>query len=362
MVYAGAEHIISPLGDSAEINFQRLLEGDMATQKHEGIGNKGEDLYAAVIDEVGAFDLVAGIEKSIKASLALLNQEVLATSKKGLLLSTTKGEIEKLKEDAKGASLLNFKQKIEERFTDFDNCELISNACISGVLALIRGHDLIVAGEYETVVVSGADMLSEFTLAGFQSFFAIADDVCRPFDKNRTGINLGEGVGTIVLSSNPNLFQQKPMKLLGGSAANDANHISGPSRTGEGLYRSIHRTLKRAEVSADEIDFLSAHGTGTNYNDEMESIAFDRIGLNTVPMHSLKGALGHTFGAAGLIEAAICLQSMRNNVMLASAGFQEEGTSCSINVLQKNQNKELKTVLKTASGFGGCNASIVFRK
>ena len=115
-------------------------------------------------------------------------------------------------------------------------------------------------------------------------------------------------------------------------------------------------------MKQDEIDFISAHGTGTEFNDEMESIAFERAGLSKPSLNSLKGYFGHTFGAAGLIETAICLQSMRNDTAPASFGYEVKGVSGDINVLSSNVTKPINKVLKTASGFGGCNASILISK
>lgn len=363
MVFIGAEHITSPLGLSAEENFKALLENRSAILMHENIGYKGESLPVAMMGQYEHFDLTQQMINSIQDSFDQLNIAQIDFDRTLLLISTTKGEIVRLKKNnVAGAELVRFRDDIHGQFPNIKGVQLVSNACISGVLALIVGHDMIVSGEYDHVMVCGGDMLSEFTVAGFQSFFALSDEICKPFDKNRKGINLGEGVASVFLSKNDKVYKSAPLKLLGGTSANDANHISGPSRTGEGLFRSIDRTLRNAGLNSGDIDFLSAHGTGTAYNDEMESIAFDRMGLGAVPMHSLKGYYGHTFGAAGMIETAICMQSMRNDYMIASAGFEEAGTSKDLNVLKSNEAKELKLVLKTASGFGGCNASLVLAK
>ena len=363
MIFVGAENILSPLGKNAKTNFEALAAGQSGIRKLAGIGNRGEDLYVSSFGNINEFDLVQNTVFSIIDSLEQVDERKLEAGRTLLLLSTTKGEINRLMaDDVEGARLDEFRKKVVSHFPWITSSQVISNACISGVLALVVGHDLIVAGEYDHVIVSGADMLSGFTIAGFQSFFAISDQKCQPFDKKRTGINLGEAAGTIILSKDETLFDQLPFKLLGGSSANDANHISGPSRTGEGLYRSIVKTLKVANIQAAEVDFLSAHGTGTAYNDEMESIAFERAGLLDTPLNSLKGFYGHTFGAAGIIESAVCLQSMRNSMMIGSEGFNEQGTSRSITVLRKNEPKILNVVLKTASGFGGCNASLLFSK
>lgn len=363
MVFIGAENIITPLGDTAQSNFEALLANKTGLKRTANAGNKGEELVISVTDKLEQFNTVEVSVNSINDSLAHVHIDMLKAGRTYFLLSTTKGEITKLKStDPHTAELTRLKDQITEHFSWFQESLLISNACISGVLAIVAGHDLIESDQCDTVIITGVDMLSEFTLAGFQSFFAISPDPCKPFDKNRIGINLGEGAATVILSRNEAVFKSKPFQSLGGTAANDANHISGPSRTGEGLFRSIQKTFKNAGVKASEVDFLSAHGTGTAYNDEMESIAFERAGLVETPLHSLKGVYGHTFGAAGVIESAICLQSMRNNKMIASAGFEECGTSQPINVLHQHADKTLNIVLKTASGFGGCNASVLFKK
>ena len=115
-------------------------------------------------------------------------------------------------------------------------------------------------------------------------------------------------------------------------------------------------------MNSNDIDFISAHGTATVYNDEMESIAFDRLAMNHIPVNSLKGYFGHTLGAAGVLETAICMQSLRNNLLIKSLGFDKSGTSKELNVLRENVSQEVQTILKTASGFGGANASLIISK
>ncbi|MBN4071455.1 beta-ketoacyl synthase [Crocinitomix catalasitica] len=362
MVYIGAENIISPLGETAEANFQNLIDGQSGVKLHQNIGLKEEDFYASIIAELEDFNLEQVATKSIQQALNDLDSSYFEIDRLCLILSTTKGELSKLKANPGEASLLTFKNKIEERFTEFDEVQLLSNACISGLLALVRAHDLIESRLFDTVLVCGLDKLSKFTLAGFQSFFALSDEPCKPFDKNRAGINLGEACSTIVLSGIHGIYKSGSFKCLGGSSRGDANHISGPSRTGEGLVRTVCRTLEQAGINKNEIDFISAHGTGTSYNDEMEAIAFDRLGMNDIPLNSLKGYFGHTFGAAGVVETAICLQSMRSDTLVASIGFEETGTSKALNVISENLQTSVDLILKTASGFGGSNASILIRK
>lgn len=284
-----------------------------------------------------------------------------------IILASTKGNIDLLH----SATSTNFPPEriqlgalaaqVQAYFQQANTPLVVCNACISGVLALDVAKRLLQRKKYRHIIVAGGDLLSEFTISGFQSFKAMSDAPCKPYDKDRTGINLGEGVGTIILSldrpNTPNV-----VTLDGGASSNDANHISGPSRTGEGLYLAIQKALKDAQCSAEEINYLSLHGTGTLYNDEMESKAVHRSNLSEVPVHSLKGYIGHTLGAAGVIESVVAIESLQGNMLYPSLGFEELGVSLPLNIIQTTQAASLQKCLKTASGFGGCNAAIIFSK
>lgn len=357
-VFVGAEHIISPLADGAKENFDSIFEGNSGVKEHKSVGIQEENLFVSKFDSTpNLSDLISG---SIKKSLENYNWK--NNDRSLLILSTTKGDINLLKDNkVKEAKLSNLTEQVAKNIGFKGKTITLSNACISGVLALVQGFDYIKAGLYDEVVVCGGDLASLFTISGFQSFFAISSGPCQPFDKNRKGINLGEGAGTLILSKDNNQFTETPLELLGGSSANDANHISGPSRTGEGLFRSIQKTLSAGNVQPSQIGFLSAHGTATAYNDEMESIAFDRSELNHVPVNSMKGYFGHTLGAAGIFECAMTMQGLRQQKIVASAGFQEKGVSGNVQILSESKSHKHEYALKTASGFGGCNASALFK-
>jgi len=237
---------------------------------------------------------------------------------------------------------------------------LVSNACISGLLALLMGLRLIQSGRYENAVIAGCDVITKFILSGFQSFMAVSAYPCKPFDAERDGVTLGEGAATVILSSQKKYASD--IKLAGGSVSNDANHISGPSRTGEELALAINNALNNAQISALDIDFISAHGTATIYNDEMEAKAISLANMESVPVNSLKGNFGHTLGAAGLIESVISIHSLNENIVLPTKNFNSPGVSKPINICCTLQTAALKNCLKTASGFGGCNAALVFSK
>lgn len=278
-----------------------------------------------------------------------------------LILSTTKGNIEWLGQVPDNRLLLSTSAEIVARELRIPHAPVVvSHACVSGVVALTYALRMLQAGRYKNVIVTGADRFTRFVLSGFQSFQAVADGPCRPFDANRNGINLGEAAATIVLSTDDKL----PLaQLLSGATSNDANHISGPSRTGEELSMAINKVLAEAGISQQQVDMISAHGTATMYNDEMEAKAFNLSGLQDTPVHSFKGYTGHTLGAAGVLESAMILESMRYQQLIPSAGYEQHGVSVPLNVTTQTgrHNAPINHVLKTASGFGGANAAALWR-
>ncbi len=380
IVFAAQGNIISSMGFTAEENFSAMEQGRTGIQKitredflsfsfyaslvDDGKLNKkfsalGNHLNYTRLEEIFILSIADVIEKSgvdVKSENTLL------------IISTTKGNINLLEEENYGGfsekRLLLAKMASEiTRYFGMKNYPLVvSNACISGVLAIITAQRLIYSGQYDNVIVSGGDLVSEFTLSGFNSFKALSDEPCKPYDAARKGITLGEGCGTLLLTSNERLLNinDKKIKVAGGSVSNDANHISGPSRTGEELALAVSNAMKEAECGS-AIDFISAHGTATAFNDEMESKAFSVAGLQNVPLNSMKGFFGHTLGAAGVIEAVVTLETMKRNVLLPSQGFQNSGVSEQLNIITQREKREVNTSLKTASGFGGCNAAVIFK-
>jgi 3-oxoacyl-[acyl-carrier-protein] synthase-1 len=289
-----------------------------------------------------------------------------ADNKTVLIISSTKGNVSLLETEEPSDLLnkrisLNTSAKLVADHFQFSNQPIIiSNACISGMLAILTGMRLIQSGQYQHAIVAGADVISKFVLSGFQSFQAVSQLPSKPFDAARDGINLGEAAGTVILSSN--IKNSYGVKVGGGSVSNDANHISGPSRTGEELSLAINKALHASGISAKDIGFISAHGTATLFNDEMEAKAIGLSGLQDVPVNSLKGYYGHTLGAAGLIESIISIQSLKENLVLPTRGFQTLGVSQTVNVCSSLYKLTAAHFLKTASGFGGCNAAMVFSK
>jgi len=370
-VFVIADNIISPLGKTTADNFAQLKNGVSGVKEHHlamspvpffaSQFNADEDLFQN--SKYTKFEqlLIASINGALKEIEIDIKDE-----KTILIISSTKGNISLLEDEVFSPELtkrisLSASAKMAGDYFGFKCTPVVaSNACISGVLGIVTGMRLLRSGQYENAVIAGADVISKFILSGFQSFQALSPTPCKPFDKSHDGLNLGEGAGTIILSTSKKYAQN--IKVKGGSISNDANHISGPSRTGLELAGAIANSLKDADLASTDIDFISAHGTATVYNDEMEANAVSIAGLSAVPLNSLKGYYGHTLGAAGLIESIVSIQSLKQNYILPTIGFREADDKAKVNVSSVPVQMQADNFLKTASGFGGCNAAVIFGK
>ncbi|WP_419869591.1 beta-ketoacyl synthase N-terminal-like domain-containing protein [Chryseobacterium sp. CT-SW4] len=372
-IYITDYNCVTPLGMNVSSNWMALLENRSGVALNS-IGENQESFYVSMINneelehEFSKKFNERGftrLEKMLLLSLQPLVSRHSVTDQTAFILSTTKGNISLLKNQDSiphGAYLSALAHKIADFFGFKTQPIIVSNACVSGVMALSVAKNMILSGKYKNAFVIAGDEISEFVISGFNSFQAIGKEPCKPYDKNRNGINLGEAAAAVYLTSEPSENDKFKFKILGDSAVNDANHISGPSRTGEGLYASIKNAMTEAGIAPDQIDFISAHGTATLYNDEMEAIAFNRMDLQNVPLNSMKGFFGHCLGAAGLLESIISMESSLHQTLLPSRNIEEPGVSQPLHIISKLQNREINYILKTASGFGGCNAAVVLEK
>jgi len=365
-VFLGGENVISPLGKGIQETFANAKNGKTGLRELVQPFVGTSRLFAAKFEE-STFTTDSPIQEfaaeSCRWSLGELHLTNQLEERWLFVLSTTKGDINHLKTgDLVRADPLHLMKELQRELPFSSEGVVISCACISGLSALIYAADKIAADQVDHALVVGADLLSEFTTQGFESFFALDSGQCKPFDETRSGLNLGEAAASLVLSKDKNIFKNGPLKYLSGAIGNDANHISGPSRTGEGLYRTVKKALKYSGKRKEAVQFISAHGTGTLYNDEMEAKAFARLGLQYTPLNSFKGYFGHTLGASGLVEIGMTMKSLRMNLLLKTLGCENPGTETQLNVLKENIETEIRLALKTASGFGGCNAAVLIEK
>ena len=374
-VYFTGNNIITSLGFTSEESFGHLKSGFTGIRPLNDPAIYPEPFIASLVNREKINHLLPNNNFTLLEKMMILSIEDalkdsvidVASDKTVIVLSTTKGNIDLLEDslanryNKERIYLWKLGEVIANYFNNPNKPLVISNACISGVMAINTAAMLLQNGDFENAVVVGGDIVSRFVLSGFMSFHSLSHEPCKPFDANRDGLSLGEAAGTVVLSVHPP-DQKETFVFAGGATANDANHISGPSRTGEGSYLAIDKALNEASINSSEIDHVSAHGTATPYNDDMESIALARHQLNRVPVNSLKGFWGHTLGAAGIIETVALLHEMKNNTLIQTKGFSEPGTVEPLNVITRTEKKELHTCLKMASGFGGCNASLIIKK
>lgn len=373
-IYITETNCITPLGFDVQSNIEAIVRGDSGIQLHENASLMPNPFYASIINDekinsvfakISADTKYTRLEKMMILALEPIIKKsgVELNSKTAFILSTTKGNVTALKENSEesfnNAHLDVLAQNVADFFQFKTQPIVVSNACVSGILAVSVAKRMIQSELYDNVFVIAGDEVSEFVLSGFNAFQAMSDLPCKPYSKNRTGVSLGEATAAVLVSAEA---KNSKIKVIGDSSINDANHISGPSRTGEGLYRSIQNALKEAQIEVDKIDYISAHGTATPFNDEMEAIALNRLGLQNVPVNSLKGFYGHTLGASGLLETVIGIESVNQNTLFESKGFDEIGVSETINIIEKNEEANITYFLKTASGFGGCNTAVVFEK
>jgi len=239
----------------------------------------------------------------------------------------------------------------------------VSSACASGATALGLGADLLREGAADLVVAGGYDILCRFVMRGFDALRSLARERVRPFDRRRSGLLLGEAAGLVLLAREPDAGGPRLGRLLGHGSASDASHVAAPDAEGRGLHAAIRAALAAAGLEAADLDFVSAHGTGTVLNDRIETAVLRRVLGNRaglVPVNSIKGALGHTMGAAATLEAIMCLLAGRDGWIPPTVGLEEPDPACDLDYVSgTSRQRRPRRMLSTSLGFGGCNAALV---
>ncbi|HEV8440829.1 MAG TPA: beta-ketoacyl-[acyl-carrier-protein] synthase family protein [Methylomirabilota bacterium] len=239
----------------------------------------------------------------------------------------------------------------------------VSTACASGATALAVGADLLRQGEADAVVAGGYDILCRFVMRGFDALRSLTRDVVRPFDRRRNGLLLGEAAALVLLRRERDAGERRLGRLLGYGSASDASHIAAPDPGGLGLERAIRASLAQAGVTADDLDFVSAHGTGTPLNDRIETAVLKRVlgaRAPAIPVNSIKASMGHTMGAAATLEAIMCLLSSRHGLIPPTLNLEEPDPECDLDYVPgRARAARPRLSLSTSLGFGGCNAALV---
>jgi len=363
--------VVTAAGDSLEATWQTIMTGRTAIRKIDRFPVK------AYRSELGAS--ISGIEPSEAASLIhnimelLLGQIDYVPADSLLITASTKAGIDNLEKIKQGIAAdpvdilpASMSDWVAAKLGLRGNSISINAACASSTTAVAQGAKLISSGVAESVVICCLDLITEFVFSGFSALQVLSPFPCRPFDRDRAGLSVGEGAAFITLMSAEQAKRVGcPQRgiVVGAGLSNDARHITAPDRNGAGLIRAVTGALKTAGVERSAIAGISAHGTGTIHNDLMELTAFKTVFEKYCPpMYSVKGCIGHTFGAAGGIEIALGTRILTEQTLPPTAGFvnPERGAEGLVSA----ESVPIKGVylLATYSGFGGINAAIILKK
>ncbi len=370
-VHITAVKTITSLGDSLEATWDAAMKGKRGMGTITRFSAQAYDgQTAALID-----DLTWKDERSIINELLdrLLAETESLPADAELITATTKLGIDNLERKRRGEHVhtgdilsSSMPQMVSQKLGIKKHGFNISASCASSTIAIAEASAMITTGMTEAVLICCADVITEFIFSGFSALKIVSPSPCRPFDRNRDGITLGDGAALLLLMSEDRVRKEGRSSLAvvrGWGVANDGYHITSPAEDGSGLITAIDKAIRRAGISADDINAISAHGTGTIYNDLMELKAFNQIfKRGKVPVYSIKGSIGHTLGAAGGIEVALATKALEKQIIPPTVGFEnpEEGAEGFINSEPKHFNG--KYMLTSNSGFGGINAAIVLEK
>lgn len=243
-------------------------------------------------------------------------------------------------------------------------CQIIANACASGTNAIGHAFECIRSGRYQRVMAGGYDAISELVFVGFDSLQASTAERCRPFDRERTGMVLGEGAAVLFLE-NFETARARGAKILaeviGYGISTDNHHLTQPNPSGSGPRQAMEGALRNAGITAQEIDYINAHGTATPFNDAAEGKAIAEL-FDGVPVSSTKGMMGHSLGAAGAIEAVISLLALEHQLLPPNVNFRQGDDELDLNIIANTARAgQVRTVLSNSFGFGGTNASVILR-
>lgn len=253
----------------------------------------------------------------------------------------------------------------QEAFHISAPCQIIANACASGTNAIGHAFELVRSGRYERVLTGGYDALSELVFVGFDSLQASTPEKCRPFDRDRSGMVLGEGAAVLALENFESARARGARimaEITGYGISTDNHHLTQPDPSGSGPRRAMEQALQSAKRTCAEVDYINAHGTATIFNDAAEGKAIREL-FGSVPVSSTKSMIGHSLGAAGAIEAVVCLLALKAQLLPANINFRASDGALNLNIVA-NESRESKIdiLLSNSFGFGGTNASILLER
>lgn len=389
--------VISSIGLGKEDFWANLIKGKSGISKVESFNTSKYETHRG--GEVKNFDPSAYIAKekierigrgsqfAIAATKMALKDSVMKPetadkNKIGVMIGTTMADAQRIEEMDKAWVDLSEKGVDSRLIPQYPGSVLASNiafelslegqvasiptACSAGNYSIGYSYDLIRTGRADIMLAGGTDPFSRIAFTGFNRLFAVAPEKCQPFDKNRKGMMVGEGAGIVVLETLDGAIKRKAniyAEVLGYALSCDAHHMTAPSS--EGIERVINKAMKNAGIGPKDVDYISAHGTGTPANDKAECAAMKAIfkdDYNKVPMSSIKSMLGHTMGAASAIEAIACCLAIRDGVIPPTINYETPDPECDIDcVPNKAKKHKVIVALNNSLAFGGNDACLVFK-
>jgi len=364
--------MITAYGHGADLCWDGIVSGRTAVADI--------DRFSTVAFQSGSAAIVDGLKYFGSDSLVLQMFKIIFEKPSGavpedsaLILASTKGEIDLLEKnllkgegDPAACNLNELLNKVSVLAGVTGEAMVVSAACASATASVARAAAMIRGGHKDCVMVAACDSVTEFVYSGFSSLMALDKLPARPFDRSRSGLSLGEAAGFVLLMSGSRAAEEgrKVMgEVKGWGLSDDANHMTGPSRTGEGLALAITKAMKTAGIADSEIGFISAHGTGTVYNDAMEMKSFKSVfKTNKKPVYSIKGGLGHTMGAAGLVEMIVALRAIKEKIVPPTVNLKDADEDAAGWASGRERSlDENKCALLTNAGFSGINAALVLK-
>lgn len=363
--------VVTAAGTSLEATWDYLMSGRTALRKINRFPVK------AYQSEIGGS--IPELQSSGKASLIrkllelLLDQMDQVPADSLLIIASAKGGIDNLEKIKRGEAAdpedmlpSSITQRAAARLSLSGRSFHLSAACASSTVAVAQGAALISSGAAESVLILGLDLITESVFSGFSSFQILSPIPTQPFDRDRSGLSIGEGGAFLLLMSADRAGRLGcPVQgmVAGAGISSDARHITAPDRTGAGLIRAITAAMNNAGIKKKDIAGISAHGTGTIYNDLMELTAFRTIfGKQCPPIYSVKGCIGHTFGAAGGIEIALGTRILASQTLPPTVGFVNPEQGAEGIVSPQSVSIKGDYLLTANSGFAGINAAIILKK
>lgn len=388
-LYITGMGVVSAIGNSVDDNWHALLRDKRGIGKAQYVDSKLTETF--FFGEVPLSNAALRVELGISpestyarttllaihaAREALLQSTVLASDIDAIIMGCTVSsmcETLKLYENAQGidnGSMLydrydigSVAMEISEWMGEIPIQNTINTACSSSANAIMQGAMMIRSGRAQRVLVGGADALSKYTLNGFNSMMLLSTNHCTPFSATRDGINLGEGAAFLVLESEDVLGDRVPLaELIGYGNANDSYHATSISAEGEGPYLAMQKALKQAQIMPETIDYINAHGTGTENNDITEYHAISRLFHTIPPYSSTKVFTGHTLGAAGAIEAVFSILMLNENTLIGDNQFTTSDAAMHTTPVGSPVHIPVNCVMSNSFGFGGNCSSLIFAK